>query len=147
MMQAPIVGGDLLPNGDIIRTCANSYVYPPGGGDEEHALGQAWAGFVWHAREGLIAAEGEAAGDARIRALVLPSLPSNAPTIPDAVREVFLRDDDDGDLSNHTPHWDVLLAAANRHGLGFIVEEDLSPPWLGQGEERRVHHGRYVSDH
>lgn len=128
MMQAPIVGGDLLPGGDIIRSCANSYLYPPGGNDEAHALGQAWAGFVWHAREGLIAAEGEAAGDARIRALVLPSLPSNAPTIPDAVREVFLRDDDDGDLSNHTPHWDVLLAAANRHGLGFIVDQDLSPP-------------------
>ena len=128
MLQTPIVGGDLLPGGDIIRTCANSYVYPPGGNDEAHALGQAWAGFVWHAREGLMAAEGAASGDARIRALVLPSLATNAPTIPDAVREVFLRDDDDGDLSNHTPHWDVLLAAANRHGLGFIVDQDLSPP-------------------
>ena len=126
--RAPVVGGDLFAGDRMIRTCDNAYRYPAGGSDEVHALGQAWAGFVWHARAGLIAAEGEAAGDARIRALVLPSLPSNAPRIPEAVREVFLRDDDDDDLSNGSPHYDLLYAAAERHGLGFVVERDPAPP-------------------
>ncbi|MBK9032338.1 MAG: lamin tail domain-containing protein [Myxococcales bacterium] len=126
--QGPVVGGDLFDGDRMIRTCDNSYRYPAGGTDEVHALGQAWAGFVWHARANLIAAEGETAGDARARALVLPSLPSNAPRIPEAVREVFLRDDDDGDLGNGTPHWDLLYAAAERHGLGFVVARDPAPP-------------------
>jgi len=124
----PVVGGDLLPDGEIIRTCDNDYAFPASGYDEVHALGQAWAGFVWHAREALIAELGAADGDALIRDLVLPSLPSNAADIPAAVREVFLRDDDDGDLGNHSPHWDVLLAAAQRHGLGFVVDGDLKAP-------------------
>jgi hypothetical protein len=127
LRQNPIVGGDIFP-GDIIRTCDNAYQYPPGGSDEVHALGQAWAGFVWHARENLIAQLGEAEGDALVRALVLPGLPSNAADIPANIREVFLRDDDDGDLANHTPHWDALLAAANQHGLGFVVDGDLTAP-------------------
>ncbi|MEZ4399979.1 MAG: lamin tail domain-containing protein [Kofleriaceae bacterium] len=128
MFQAPVVGGDLLPGGDIIRTCDNPYRYPASGRDEVHALGQAWAGFVWHARAGLMASLGASQGDALIRALVIPSFTSNAPDIPTAVREVFLRDDDDGDLANRTPHWDVLMAAAEQHGLGFVVSADLSPP-------------------
>jgi hypothetical protein len=127
MLANPIVGGDLLP-GDIIRTCDNDYQFPPSGNDEVHALGQAWAGFVWHARENLIASLGEAEGDAVIRALVLPSLPSNAADIPAAVREVFLRDDDDGDLSNQTPHWAALFAAAEQHALGFVMQGDLAAP-------------------
>jgi len=123
-----VVGGDLLPNGEIIRTCDNNYVYPAGGNDEVHALGQAWAGFVWHARQGLQAALGDAQGDLLIRQLVLPSFPSNAADIPAAVREVFLRDDDDGNLGNHTPHWDILLNAAQRHGVAFVVDGDLAAP-------------------
>jgi hypothetical protein len=127
MLGNPIVGGDLLP-GDIIRTCDNDYQYPASGSDEVHALGQAWAGFVWHARENLIAQLGEAQGHALIQTLALPSLPSNAADIPAAVREVFLRDDDDGDLSNHTPHWDALFAAASQHGLDFVMGGDLVAP-------------------
>src|SRR5262249_1397845 len=79
----------------------------------------------------LIAQLGAGPGDALIRKLVLPSLPSNAADIPAAVREVFLRDDDDGDLSNKTPHWDALYQAADKHGLAFVVGGDLTPPGAG----------------
>jgi hypothetical protein len=123
-----VVGGDLFQSGEGLRTCDNDYRYPASGYDEVHNLGQAWAGFAWHARAGLIAALGAEQGDALARALVMPSLVSNAPTIPAAVREVFLRDDDDGDLSNKTPHWDILIAAADRHGLRGIVDRDMAPP-------------------
>ncbi|HEU4728950.1 MAG TPA: hypothetical protein VFT22_13695 [Kofleriaceae bacterium] len=121
-----VVGFDLLPNAPI-RNCQNDYVYPPGGVDEVHNLGQAWQGFGWDVRQNLIASLGPS-GDDLARALLLPSFQSNAPDIPSAAREVFLRDDDDGDLSNHTPHWDALIAAANHHGLAFTVDPDTVPP-------------------
>src|SRR5581483_7322413 len=85
-------------------------------------------GFVWDVRTNLMASLGAAAGDALTRALILPAFQSNAPDIPTAVREVFLRDDNNGDLSDHTPHWDALRAAADRHGLGFVVETDTIAP-------------------
>lgn len=129
MSKQPEVGPDFFKGDDApLRTCDNTYQFPVGGNDEAHNLGQAWAGFGWHAREGLIEALGETEGDAVARALLLPSLPSNAANIPAAVREVFLRDDDDGDITNLTPHWDILLAAAELHGLGFVAEGDLVAP-------------------
>ncbi len=128
LLRQPEVGGDLFESGEAMRTCDNDYAYPAGGRDEVHDLGQAWAGFVWHLRGGLVAAHGEARGDALARALVLPSLMSNAPDIAAAVRDVFLRDDDDGDPATPTPNRAVLHAAAERHGLGFVAEEDRSPP-------------------
>lgn len=124
----PVVGGDLFRDGGILRTCDNDYRYPPSGRDEVHDLGQAWAGFAWHVREGLIARLGEARGDALARALILPSLVSGAPDIPAAVREVFLRDDDDGDVGNGTPHFAILRAAAARHGLERLIDADEAPP-------------------
>ncbi|MBZ0236182.1 MAG: lamin tail domain-containing protein, partial [Deltaproteobacteria bacterium] len=128
VLKRPTVGPDLFQNGETMRSCDNSYRYPRGGRDEVHALGQAWAGFGWHARAGLVEALGAERGDELARALLLPSLASNAPDIPAAVREVFLRDDDDGDLTNRTPHWDVLFAAAERHGLDFVIASDVTPP-------------------
>jgi hypothetical protein len=123
----PEVGFDLLP-GAALRSCDNTYQYPPGGLDGVHNLGQAWAGFGWDVRQGLIAQLGEAAGEALARELLLPALVSNAPDIPSAVRETFLRDDDDGDLDNQTPHWDVLYQAALNHSLTFAIELDDEAP-------------------
>ncbi len=128
LLRDPVIGGDLFHSSGQLRTCDNDYRYPRSGHDSVHELGQAWSGFAWHARAGLMAAHGAEAGEARARALIMPSLVTNAPDIPAAVREVFLRDDDDGDLRNGTPNWDVLLAAAERHGLRFAVDVDHGPP-------------------
>ena len=122
LLGVPEVGFDLFP-GEAIRSCENDYVFPPDGNDGVHNLGQAWAGFAWLVRVGLIAKLGDVDGEALARALVMPSLNSNAADIPGAVREVFLRDDDDGDLSNGTPNSDVLLPAAQQHGLDFVVQQ------------------------
>ncbi|HUQ02725.1 MAG TPA: hypothetical protein VM261_09535 [Kofleriaceae bacterium] len=113
----------LEDNGSVFRTCDNSYQYPADAGQAEvHDLGQAWSGFTWHVRAGLIQQLGAGPGDELARKLVLPSLSTNAADIPAAVREVFLRDDNDGDLTNGTPHSDVLRAAAERHALLFAID-------------------------
>lgn len=129
ILDDPIIGRDLFaddPKG--LRTCDNTYRYPADGHDEVHALGQAWAGFAWHAREELIAKHGDEVGDELARALILPSLTSNAFDIPTATLEVFLRDDDDGDLSNGSPNFDELLRAATLHDLQEVAEFDAIPP-------------------
>ncbi|WP_437282617.1 hypothetical protein WME90_19165 [Sorangium sp. So ce375] len=128
LLRNPVIAEDIAPGAGLGRTCDNGYVYPAGGFDEEHNLGQAWAGFAWHARANLIGELGEDAGDALARALVLPSFASNAPDIPTAVREAFLRDDDDGNLDNGTLHWASLWAAAETHGLTFALTADMTPP-------------------
>ena len=104
------------PN-DGIRHGENTYVYPESGTDSVHKLGQAWMGFAWKLREGLIQRYGKSKGAEVSEELILPSLVSNARSIPVAVQEVLARDDNDGDLSNRTPHWDIIAQAASRHGL------------------------------
>ncbi|MFK7987912.1 MAG: lamin tail domain-containing protein [Sandaracinaceae bacterium] len=127
LFETPVVGPDLFGE-EPLRTCDNDYQFPPSARDEVHDLGQAWAGFGWHLRENLIASEGEEQGAALAVELLLPSLVSNAATTPQAIREVLVRDDDDGDLTNGTPHYDAILEAATRHDLTFALELDVTPP-------------------
>ena len=47
VLGSPELGTDLFPGEPGFRSCENDYVYPPGGYDEVHELGQAWAGFAW----------------------------------------------------------------------------------------------------
>ncbi|HTM22380.1 MAG TPA: lamin tail domain-containing protein, partial [Kofleriaceae bacterium] len=123
----PEIGADLFVDG-AMRSCDNHYHYPRGGQDEVHELGQAWAGFGWHLRAALIDRLGTEAGDARARALLLPVLTGNAGDIPAAVRQVFLLDDDDGNLGNGTPDWKLLMDAAARHDLTFVIGEERGAP-------------------
>ncbi|GAB4509594.1 MAG: hypothetical protein Tsb0020_26210 [Haliangiales bacterium] len=128
LLDVAIVGEDFFEDGGIIRSCDNDYQFPPDGNDEVHALGQAWAGFAFQVRQGLIAELGAEEGDAIARAIVLPTLVSNAPNIPEAVREVFINDDDDGDLDNGTVHFDILVAAAEHHNLlNFVFPDEVAP--------------------
>ncbi len=112
-----------------VRTCDNDYKLPQTSwGHDPHEVGQAWSGFVWHARQNLIARYGSVEGDRIARKLILPSLRSNAPDIKSALIEVFLRDDDDGDLGTPSRHYDELHDAAMRHNLHDAIEIDSTPP-------------------
>lgn len=127
LFETPEVGPDLFGH-EPLRTCDNDYLFPASANDEVHDLGQAWAGFGWHLRENLIASEGAERGAELAVELLLPSLVSNAATTPQAIREVLVRDDDDGDVMNGTPHYDEILEAATRHDLAFALELDVTAP-------------------
>ncbi|MCB0394414.1 MAG: hypothetical protein KDD25_07635, partial [Bdellovibrionales bacterium] len=122
----PTVGQDFKGPGTDIRSGENSYKYVEsddcgrcrGRGDADpHELGQAWAGFVWTLKKELSKTLSEEGASKLVKELVLPSLKSNARSIPQAVKEVALRDDNDGNLSNGTRHWSAVVAAARAHGL------------------------------
>ncbi|MEY2981168.1 MAG: hypothetical protein RL562_1395, partial [Planctomycetota bacterium] len=113
----PIVGRNFTTSGGIVRNANNTLNYPAGGG--VHQQGQTWMGFAWDVRNNLIAALGQTAGAARADQIVITTLSANATNQPDAVREVFIMDDDDGNLSNGTPNYASLEAAALGRNLPY----------------------------
>jgi hypothetical protein len=114
----PIVGQDFFGSGSAIRTGENSVTWPASGCNfEPHCVGETYMGFAWQARKKLIQSLGAGPGTAVAEAVVLGVLPTNPFSIPGAVQQSFLLDDDDGDLSNGTPHFADLSAAAAMKGF------------------------------
>ncbi|GEM_PF-1488507 len=96
------------------RTLDNDYKYPDDYIGESHWDGQIFAGALWDLREVL--------GN-----LTVDSLAHNArfgfpETFADYEYEMLLLDDNDGDLSNGTLHFDEIFLSFVRHGIGIYVE-------------------------
>lgn len=114
----PLIGEDYKVTAPFLRTADNDRVWPAiECGSTPQCIGETFLGFVWHARERLIRALGQAQGIAHAEQIVLRSVHGNAINIPRAVLEVFIQDDDDGNLGNRTPNYGPLARAALRHGF------------------------------
>lgn len=83
---------------------------------EIHQTGLIYGGTFWDLRKALIAALGEEAGIAVVNKLYLATM-RRAVSIPTSMIEALAADDDDGDLSNGTPHECIIREAYGRHGL------------------------------
>jgi hypothetical protein len=83
---------------------------------EIHQTGMIIGGALWDLRKALIAELGEPAGILLIEKLYIGALRRSV-DIPSSLIEVLATDDDDGDLSNGTPHECEIRAAYGRHGL------------------------------
>lgn len=115
----PVVGRGFATNGGSIRTGTNTRVYPVPSSSGVHTQGQVWMGFAWQVRVNLRSSLGVAAGTATAEQIVLASVVADATNQPDAVREVFILDDDDANLNNGVPHYAELSAAATARNLPF----------------------------
>ena len=113
----PEVGPGARWNGGPVREIATDRVYPDDVQGEVHADGLIWASFLWNLRTEWVADMGEAAGAQAADRLMLGTL-EQGPTLTDLYEAVILADDDDGDLSNGTPHACELVSLLDRHGLG-----------------------------
>lgn len=139
--QQPVIGRGFLKQQqpDYIRHGENKYQYRSR--DEVHAQGQAFMGFAWKLRAGMIAAMGEAQGAALATALVIPAILASARDIPQAIQNILMRD---VDANGVAPHFDLIAAAAKAHGLTLkkpgsagplvVVDNDSDPvgrdnPW------------------
>lgn len=101
-----------------IRNLDNVLQYPADLSGEGHHDGQIIGGFHWQTWTALRALIGAAPGSDRAwdiwhygRRMGLPQ------TQPDQVLWSFIADDDDGNLANGTPFFDVLCQAARHHGF------------------------------
>ncbi|HUS30985.1 MAG TPA: choice-of-anchor J domain-containing protein [Kofleriaceae bacterium] len=96
---------------------------------EIHHTGMIFGGAFWDLRKGLIADLGEAPGIQLTNRLYVAAL-RRAVSIPTALVEVLAEDDDDGDLSNGTPHECTIRAAFGRHGLRTASGRVVAPGQL-----------------
>lgn len=102
-----------------IRDSDNDLIYPDDVvGHEIHYAGQVIAGFHWDFMVRMQTLYGEEAGTHYAAELWHYCRILEEPTLqPDQVLAAFIYDDDDGDLSNGTPHYDDLCFAATHHGF------------------------------
>jgi len=118
----PTLGSGFSTTGVGIRSGNNTAQFPAGGG--VHTQGQTFMGFAWKLRDRLASTLGNRATAITItNDIVLGTIVADATDQPAAVLEVFVADDNDGNLANQTPHWADLVWACDQHSL----------PYPGQG--------------
>jgi len=90
-------------------------------------------GWAWRFREALRSSVGTFAAIQISEDVVLGSIVADATTRENAVLEVFIADDDDGNLLNGTPHYSALEAASIQKGIPYPEVPAFAP--YGQGCE------------
>ncbi|MFP4459727.1 MAG: FlgD immunoglobulin-like domain containing protein [Candidatus Zixiibacteriota bacterium] len=107
----PNVGdGGLVPGGGMMRTMDNDLVFPDDWEDEVHADGRIMGGAFWDLRASI--------DTTWCDTLIHFARFAYPNTFDDFAWEVLIMDDDDGDLSNGTPHIMEIFNAFSRHGIG-----------------------------
>ncbi len=91
--------------------------------DEIHRTGQIFGGAMWDLRKALIAESGDRDAAVRLADRLFYAAVRRASSIPATLIEILAADDDDGDLSNGTPHECTIRAAFGRHGLRTLKGE------------------------
>lgn len=115
ILDSPILSPNAYTDGGYIREMDTDKVYPTDSTGQVHNDGLIWASFLWNLRTLWI--EDYADGQRMSDELFLQSL-SYGPTLTDVYEAVLVSDDDDGDLSNGTPHACELQTLLAQHGLG-----------------------------
>lgn len=90
--------------------------WPDGISNDPHETGLIFAGAMWDLRKALIAEIGREPALDLVNRILLGVL-ARAVDIPSSFNEALAVADDDGDLSNGTPHFCLLYEAFARHGL------------------------------
>ena len=115
--RQPCLGRDFFGAGTCLRPATDLIMWPPGPGDGVHSIGRRYAGFTWELIQQLRNCySDDEAFDIAAR-LVLAAAAGNPSNIPDAVRLSFIADDNDNDLTNGSPHFRELAAAADSRNI------------------------------
>ncbi len=119
LVDSPLLGSGFTNPNQPLRNGNNTFLWPHAStataqnpNPAPHPAGQVWMGFAWKLRERLRTALGQQAALALSNDIVIGSIVADATTRVDAVREVFLADDNDGNLLNGTPNYMHLSGAA-----------------------------------
>ena len=103
----------------IIRNCKNNFKYPDDIIGESHHDGQIIAGAFWDLRE-LTDLE-TVRNLAHFSRYGLPDDEENDVCFSEWLIEVLVADDDDGNLTNGTPHSQQIITAFDNHNIGFDI--------------------------
>jgi MYXO-CTERM domain-containing protein len=89
---------------------------------DPHETGLIWAGAMWDLRTFLVKDLGAVAGHALTDQLYYQAIRRSS-SVPSTYAEVLAADDDDGDISNGTPHICAINRAFVAHGLASVLDE------------------------
>jgi hypothetical protein len=118
LVDSHLLGSGFNTAGVPLRDGNNTTQY--GTQSEVHAAGESWMGFAWKLRDHLATTlASRPAAIALTNDIVIGSIVANATDQPGAVMEVFIADDNDGNLANGTPHSPDLIWACNQHSLPY----------------------------
>lgn len=117
LLDDPELAPNARTDGRGIRELDTDRVYPTDVIGEVHNDGLIWGSFLWNLRAQWIDTYGLEEGVERTDLLFLTTL-SLGPTLTDLYEAVLAADDDNGDLSDGTPHACELDALLRQHGLG-----------------------------
>ncbi len=119
LMDTPDLGSGFQTPGVPLRSGNNTVQYPCSG-CSVHTAGQSWMGFAWKLRDRMAITLGNRnAAIALTNNLVISTIAADATNQQAAVLEVFIADDDDGNLSNGTPNYADLAWACDQHSLPY----------------------------
>ena len=112
----PVMGKGFFGPGTSLRTLDNTLRWPEDGSPDGHISGLILGGAVWDLRQstGLATA-------ARLSHLAKYGIPDDANdgvAMGEFFVETLIADDDDGNLSNGSPHSTAIAEAFNAHGIG-----------------------------
>jgi hypothetical protein len=118
LSRQPGIGVGVRGGTTPLRSVDGDARWPAVGCNSFHCIGLTVAGFAWDVRAQLMRSLGDDEGRVLAEQLFISTLLANNQRIPELVTEVFLIDDDNGNLLDGTPHDEILHArAANR---GFL---------------------------
>ena len=129
----PVMAPYFMESGSGIREVASNRRYPDDIVGEVHADGLIYGGAMWDTWAELESDLGPEEGYAVIARLFVEGLQFN-PELAETYDSMIAADDDNGDLSDGTPHQCAILDGFAPHGLGpggasSVI--DLSHPMLG----------------
>jgi len=112
----PVISPYFMTNGWGIREVETDLVYPDDVVGEVHADGLIVGGAIWDLRTLLIEEFGEVDGQAIVED-IFTGMCKTSTDIPSTYIAALEADDDNGDLSDGTPHNCLINDAFGRHGL------------------------------
>jgi hypothetical protein len=124
----PMIGEGVITGG-YFRNCDNTLRYPDDLTGEVHDDGRILAGALWDLREIL-------SPDVHLAdSLFHYARYGKADNFFDYYYDVLETDDDDGNLSNGTPHHDEIVEAFGNHGIGTGLFIDIVHSPVGDSED------------
>jgi len=116
MQDDPVIGQGFSGPGTFVRDLSPTVRWPLGNNDDPHTVGLIVGGAVWDMREAMTLQSAETLFEQSRH-----GHPDDTRD-PIAFTEVFLdllvADDDNGDLSDGTPHASAIVPAFDAHGIG-----------------------------
>jgi hypothetical protein len=130
----PFIGEGISGPGTYFRTMDNDLRYPEDLTGEVHDDGRILGAALWDLRQAL-------SPDAHLAdSLWHFARYGKADNFFDYYYDVLETDDDDGDLSNGTPHFREIMTAFGDHGIGPGLYLDIAHSAIGDSEDSTVTH-------